>query len=62
VKIVVINQRDLDSSCWLIQAFGKEYCRNCEYNDTGECGGNTGIAKAIREEKMEVKSRPLTTL
>ncbi len=57
MKIAAINQSDLDSSCWLIQFWGKSYCQGCEYNGTKECGANLGNAKRIKEGKMKVKSR-----
>lgn len=59
MKIATINQSDLDSSCWLIQVWGLEYCQECELIGTEECGGNWGNANKIKEGKMKVRSRPL---
>ena len=61
MKIATIKQSDLDSSCWLIQFWGRQYCQECELNGTKECGGSFGNAKKIREGKMEVRSKPLDT-
>lgn len=62
IKIVrarTMNQKDLDSSCWSIQIWGPEYCKNCEFKNTSDCGGQTGNAKLIREGKTKVKSREI---
>lgn len=59
MRIATIKQSDLDSSCWLIQFWGRSYCERCEYKGTKECGGNFGNAKRIRECKMEPKSKPI---
>ncbi len=59
MKIATINQSDLDSSCWLIQFWGREFCQGCEYNGRKECGASFGNAKRIKEGKMEVRSKPL---
>ena len=61
MKIATIKQSDLDSSCWLVQFWGRQYCQECELNATKECGGNWGNAKKIRQGKMKVKSKPLNT-
>lgn len=58
-QVRTIKQSELDTSCWHIQVWGKDYCQNCEYNNTSDCGGNTGNAKLIREGKRQVKSKPL---
>ena len=52
-----IRQKDLDSSCWSIQFWGKEHCKKCESNQTEECGGNTGNARLIKKGLMEQKSQ-----
>jgi len=57
VKAVVINSKDLDSSCWFIQAFGKSNCKTCQYNNTRKCGANCGNAKLIKESLMQPKSK-----
>lgn len=49
MKAKVINIKDLDTSCWSIQIWGKEYCQICPWNRTKDCGGNSGNAKRIRE-------------
>jgi hypothetical protein len=35
----VVRQSDLTSDCWLIQIWGLGACKDCEFADTGECGG-----------------------
>jgi len=59
MKIATIRQSDLDSSCWLVQFWGRSYCQGCKYNGTKECGGNWGNAKRIKEGKMKPKSKPI---
>lgn len=60
MKARTINIKDLDTSCWSIQFWGKEYCQTCEYNGTKDCGGNSGNAKKIREGEG-VKARNFGT-
>ena len=44
MKVCYVNQKELSEECWMVQAFGLEYCETCEYKDTEDCGG-----KRIRE-------------
>ena len=39
MKTKVINAKDLTSDCWMIQFTGLEACKNCEFKNTPECGG-----------------------
>ena len=39
MKTKVIKQADLTTECWLIQIWGKEHCKSCEFRGTKECGG-----------------------
>jgi hypothetical protein len=50
VKSKVISQADLTSECWMIQAWGLPYCRECEYLATDDCGGHK-IRKDILKGK-----------
>ncbi len=59
MKIATINQSDLDSSCWLIQFWGRGFCQSCEYKGRKECGANFGNAKKIKEGKRKLRSKPL---
>lgn len=59
VKERVMNQLDLDSSCWTIQFWGPEACEKCEYKDTRHCGGRTGNARAIRLGFAKPKSKSI---
>lgn len=36
-----IDQNKLTSDCWLIQFDGLSACKNCEFFNTLECGGQT---------------------
>jgi hypothetical protein len=48
-KSRVINQWQLSSECWTIQAWGPGKCYACEFLDNEECGGQT-IRKTSRNE------------
>jgi len=37
--VKTVNQSDLTSECWIIQMFGIDECKTCEYFNTDECGG-----------------------
>ena len=39
MKTKIISQKMLSAECWLVQVWGTEVCRNCEYHDTENCGG-----------------------
>jgi len=39
MKSKIINQSDLTSECFLIQAWGIERCKDCEALNTPDCGG-----------------------
>lgn len=38
-KTKVISSKGLTPECWLIQAWGLPYCRECSYLATEDCGG-----------------------
>jgi len=59
MKVGIISSQDLDTSCWSIQLFGKEYCQKCQYEETRNCGANTGNARLIKEGKMQPKVKEL---
>ena len=39
MKSRTIHQSNLTSECWLVQVWGLEFCENCQFKDTEECGG-----------------------
>ena len=39
MKCKVISQKMLSAECWLVQVWGFDACRDCDYKDTRECGG-----------------------
>ena len=47
-KSKVIDQSKLTSDCWLIQFVGLAACKDCEYANTDECGGQS-IRAALLE-------------
>ena len=48
-RVAVMNQKDLDSSCWSVQFWGIGYCKACEYRGTDDCGGRHEIKNRLRE-------------
>lgn len=34
-----VKQKNLSSECWLVQIWGLDYCKTCEYRNSAECGG-----------------------
>jgi hypothetical protein len=34
-----LNTEKITSECWPVQFYGLQYCDNCEFKDTDECGG-----------------------
>ena len=40
MKYKIISQKMLSAECWLVQVWGKDACRDCEYHNTEDCGGN----------------------
>lgn len=57
MKQAIIRQKDLDSSCWSIQFWGKGHCKKCDFNNKKQCGGNTGNARLIKKGLINPKSR-----
>ncbi len=39
MKTKIISQKMLSSECWLVQVWGIEACKDCDYRNTDECGG-----------------------
>lgn len=59
-----IYQKDLTSDCWMVQAWGLDYCsgfgdsvNKCEYLGTEECGGQN-IRKLILAGKYPKDGLP----
>ena len=38
-KTKIINQAQLASDCWMVQAWGLPHCRDCDLLATEDCGG-----------------------
>ena len=53
----VINSNDLTADCWMIQFKGLEACKECEFKDTPDCGG-----QKIRQDLMTKGSHGKVTL
>ncbi len=53
----VINQAQLTSDCWMLQAWGLPYCRDCDLLATEDCGGYR-IRKLILQSKYPVDGLP----
>ena len=45
---VTINQKDLDSSCWLVQFGGTDACKTCELLNTPDCGGTKEVKEYLK--------------
>ncbi len=43
-----INQKDLDSTCWLVQMFGTDRCKDCDLLNTPNCGGSPKVKKYLK--------------
>lgn len=54
IKTIIINSTKLTSECWSIQFQGIKACKDCEFKDTSECGGEA-IIKKIVEGKYPYK-------
>ena len=52
--IKTINQSMLTSECWSVQMFGFEKCKDCEYKDTSECGGQNIIKIGKNDEGYNI--------
>jgi len=57
MKTRTINQSNLSSECWMIQIWGLDYCKTCQYNNTKECGGKniqkTGLNSLQRKVPID---------
>jgi hypothetical protein len=54
-KIAIMNQRDLDPTCWLVQFWGVDYCKSCEFLGTKECGGSKEVKDYFRKKLCTVR-------
>ena len=57
IKTKIIKQSELTSSCWTIQIWGIEKCKECEYLNSADCGGKD-IRKLIKERKFPSTGLP----
>lgn len=39
MKIKIISQKMLSAECWLVQVWGTDACKECEFRGSHECGG-----------------------
>lgn len=49
-KIAIMNQKDLDPTCWSVQFWGVDYCKTCEFLGTKDCGGNKEVKDYLRRK------------
>jgi hypothetical protein len=49
-RVGTVRSQDLTPECWGVQLWGLGHCNECEFKDTGECGG-----KEIRKTGMNEK-------
>ncbi len=49
-KVKMVNQKDLSAECMMVQIWGIEKCKSCEFVNTKDCGG-----KKIRKSGMNEK-------
>lgn len=52
-----IRQGNLTGECWPAQIWGTDYCENCEFKDTPDCGGQE-IRKIGRNSKGHIVPVP----
>jgi hypothetical protein len=50
----VVNQGALSAECWMVQVFGVEYCKGCEYLHTEECGGQDILEKGENDKGIKI--------
>jgi len=55
--IKTINQSMLTSECWSVQMFGFEKCKDCEYKDTSECGGQNIIKIGKNNKRLKIYTK-----
>jgi hypothetical protein len=60
MKTKIDHQSNLSSECWMIQIWGHEYCKACQYDNTKECGGKniqkTGLNALRRKVPIDGSS------
>lgn len=39
MTIKLVNSAELTTECWLIQLYGLEYCKTCDFKGKKDCGG-----------------------
>jgi len=54
-KMAVMSQNSLDPTCWLVQFWGVDYCKSCEFFGTKECGGSKEVKDYLRRKLCTVR-------
>lgn len=49
-KVAIMNSKDLDPTCWLVQFWGVNYCKTCEFLETKDCGGSKEVKEYLRRK------------
>lgn len=49
-----VRQRNLTGECWLVQMWGLDHCKTCEYKGSSECGGQEIRKKGKNEKGLDV--------
>ena len=49
-----VNQGNLTGECWLVQIWGIERCKTCEFHNTTECGGKNIRQTGKNKKNLEV--------
>lgn len=52
MKIKIIKSSELTSECWMIQIDGLDACKNCEFLNTDECGGQNIRKRLLKENGL----------
>lgn len=39
MRVRIIHSKNLSTECWLVQAWGLEYCQKCCRKNSKKCGG-----------------------
>lgn len=50
MRAKTVKQSSLSAECWLVQIWGKAYCKKCDLRGTEDCGGKQ-IRKTGRNSK-----------
>lgn len=54
MKTKIISQKMLSAECWLVQVWGIEACKNCDFQNTKECGGKQIITTGKNTLGIEI--------